>query len=467
MQLKFIGATETVSGSKHLLILKSGKQILLDCGMYQGLGKLTGGLNSHLGFDPKLIDAVILSHAHIDHCGSLPLLVSQGYKKNIYCTYATADMAELLLMDSYHIYESELNKANAYRLNHHLEQIKQLYTIDDVKKTFDLFKPVDFNNEQELNDESTFLLKRTGHILGSAAVYITIKEENRNICFTYTGDIGRYNDLLMNDPEFFPQTEYLICESTYGDKLHTNIEDAQLQLLEIIRKTCIDKKGKLLIAAFSLGRTQEVLFVLNKFKNLGFISPKLKVFLDSPLSIKITIHSKKYFHEFNNDFQSVLKTDVDPFAFDGLIFTDKAEESKQINLFEDPCIIISAAGMMDAGRVQHHLLHLLTNEKNTVLAVGFCAKGTVGDKLLSGEKEIHIFDTTIEVKAKVEKLFSFSAHGDQKDMLRYFSMQKKDTLKKIFLVHGEEKIKINWQKKLIEEGYKNVIIPEKGEIFQL
>jgi len=193
----------------------------------------------------------------------------------------------------------------------------------------------------------------------------------------------------------------------------------------------------------------------------------LKVFLDSPLSIKITNHSKKYFHEFNEGFQSVLKLDTDPFAFDGLIFTDKAEESKQINTVDDPCIIISAAGMMDAGRMQHHLLRLLSDEKNTILAVGFCAKGTVGDKLLSGEKEIHLFDKKIEVKAKVEKLFSFSAHGDQKDMLRYISSQKKDALKKIFLVHGEEKIKINWQKKLIEEGYKEAIIPDKGVVFLL
>ncbi len=467
MQIKFIGATETVSGSKHLLILKSGKHVLLDCGMYQGLGKLTTGLNSHLGIDPQLIDAVLLSHAHIDHCGNLPLLISQGYKKNIYCSYATADMAELLLVDSYHIYESELNKTNAYRLNHHLEPIKQLYTMREVKKTIELFKPIDFNKEQELNDECSFVLTRTGHILGSSAIHLKVKEENRNINFTYTGDIGRYNDLLMKDPELFPQAEYLICESTYGDRLHANIEDAQLQMLEIIRNTCIEKKGKLLIAAFSLGRTQEVLFVLNKFKNLGFISPKLKVFLDSPLSIKITNHSKKYFHEFNEGFQSVLKLDTDPFAFEGLIFTDKAEESKQINTVDDPCIIISAAGMMDAGRMQHHLLRLLSDEKNTILAVGFCAKGTVGDKLLSGEKEIHLFDKKIEVKAKVEKLFSFSAHGDQKDMLRYISSQKKDTLKKIFLVHGEEKIKINWQKKLIEEGYKEAIIPDKGAVFLL
>jgi len=466
VQVKFIGATETVSGSKHLLILKSGKQILLDCGMYQGLGKLTAEFNAHLGFDPQLIDAVILSHAHIDHCGNLPFLVSQGYSKNIYCSYATADMAELLLMDSFHIYEFELNKMNTYRLHHHLETIKQLYTIDDVKKTFELFKPIDFNKEQELNDECSFILTRTGHILGSSAIHLSVKEEKRNICFTYTGDIGRYSDLLMKDPEFFPQTEYLICESTYGDKLHTNIEDAQLQLLETIRKTCIDKKGKLLIAAFSLGRTQEVLFVLNKFKNLGFISPKLKVFLDSPLSIKITNQSKKYFHEFNSAFQSILKSDVDPFAFDGLILTEKAEESKHINAIDDPCIIIAAAGMMDAGRVQHHLIHLLSNEKNTVLAVGFCAKGTVGDKLLSGEKEIHLFDTKIEVSANIEKLFSFSAHGDQQDMLQYISTQKK-ALKKVFLVHGEEKIKIKWQRKLVDEGFNEVIIPKKGEIFLL
>ena len=467
MQVKFIGATETVSGSKHLLILNSGKQILLDCGIYQGLGKLTSSLNAHLGFDPKSIYAVILSHAHIDHCGNLPLLVSQGYSKNIYCSFATADMAELLLMDSYHIYESEITRLNEYHSQHKIEPVKQLYTIEDVKKTVELFKPTEFNEEHQLNEECSFLLTRTGHILGSSAINLTVKEEKCIRKLTYTGDIGRYNDLLMKDPEVFPQADYLICESTYGNKFHADMEDAQLQLLEIIRKTCVDKKGKLLIAAFSLGRTQELLYVINKFKNSGFISPKLKVFLDSPLSIDITNRTKKYFSEFNVRFQAILKTDADPFAFDGLILTDKPDESKLINSFREPCIIISAAGMMDAGRIQHHLLHLLSGEKNTVLAVGFCAKGTVGDILLSGEKEMRLFDLKIDVKASIEKLFSFSAHGDQKDMLKVISSQRKGALKKIFLVHGEKVTKINWQKKLIDEGYDEVIIPEKGSVYLL
>jgi metallo-beta-lactamase family protein len=467
MQVKFIGATDTVSGSKHIIVLKNGFTILLDCGFYQGLGQETFYLNSKLEFDPLSINIVLLSHAHIDHCGNLPLLVKQGFKYSIFCTKATADMARLLLTDSFHIYESDIEKENQYRESKGLRPLKLLYDKEDLIRTFSLFKLIDFNETQKINDSCSFVFTPNGHILGSCSITLTIKEDKKQKVLTYTGDIGRYNNLIMKNPESFPQSDFLICESTYGDKFHEDSEFTKMQLLNHIKKTCFDKKGKLIIAAFSLGRTQEILFVLNQMKKLNLIPKKLKVFLDSPLSIKITNVSKNYFQLFNDDFKHVLKDDQDPFSFYNLFLLEKTEQSKYLNEFHEPCIIISASGMMDAGRIKHHLLHLLSDSKNTILASGFCTKNSLGDKLLSGVSSIQLFDIDIEVKADIEKIYSFSAHADSKEMLTYLSSQNKKQIKKIFLVHGEKESKIAWQKVLIKNDFKNIVIPEKNQIFEI
>ena len=467
MQLKFIGATDTVSGSKHVLTLKNGFTILLDCGLYQGMGVETIHLNSKLELNPKSIDVVILSHAHIDHCGNLILLVKQGFRGHIYCSKATADIARLLLTDSFHIYESDMEKENQYRERKNLKPLELLYDKDDLITTFSLFNAIDFNLSKKINDLCSFVFTKNGHILGSCSITLIVTEDEKEIVLTYTGDIGRYNDLIMKDPESFPNSDYIICESTYGDKLHDDTNFAKMELLNYIKKTCFDKKGKLLIAAFSLGRTQELLFVLNQLKNLNLIPKQLKVFLDSPLSIEITSVSKKYFDLYNEDFKCVLREDEDPFSFYNLFLLEKTEQSKYLNELHEPCIIISASGMMDAGRIKHHLLHLLPDSRNTILASGFCTKNSLGGKLLSGVRTIQLFDVSIEVKAEIEKIFSFSAHADKNDMLNYLAYQNKKTLKNIFLVHGEKTAKKEWKKTLQLNGFNNIIIPEKNQIFEI
>ncbi len=467
MQLKFIGATDTVSGSKHILTLKNGFTILLDCGLYQGMGDETIHLNSKLEFNAKSIDVVILSHAHIDHCGNLILLVKQGFRGHIYCSKATADIARLLLTDSFHIYESDMEKENQYRERKNLKPLELLYDKEDLITTFSLFSAIDFNLSKKINDLCSFVFTKNGHILGSCSITVIVTEDEKEIVLTYTGDIGRYNDLIMKDPESFPISDYIICESTYGDKLHDDTNYAKMELLNCIKKTCLDKKGKLLIAAFSLGRTQELLYALNQLKNLNLIPKQLKVFLDSPLSIEITSVSKKYFDLYNEDFKYVLKEDEDPFSFYNLFLLEKTEQSKYLNELHEPCIIISASGMMDAGRIKHHLLHLLPDSRNTILASGFCTKNSLGGKLLSGVRTIQLFDVSIEVKAEIEKIFSFSAHADKNDMLNYLAYQNKKTLKNIFLVHGEKTAKKEWKKTLQLNGFNNIIIPEKNQIFEI
>lgn len=466
MQIQFFGATETVTGSKHLLTTTKGIQILLDCGLYQGLGKETGDLNIKFGFNPELIDTVVLSHAHIDHSGNLPLLVKQGFNGSIYCTPATLEICEVLLLDSAHIQENDIIYVNKRRAKEGLPLIKPSYTTKDVEKCLRHFKTVPYNAEFQLNDEVSLTFTNAGHILGSAVVNLKLTENDKTTTLTFTGDVGRYNDLLMHDPQPFPQADYLICESTYGNKLHDKVVDAQLRLLNCVKHTCIEKKGKLIIPAFSLGRTQEIVYALDKMKDAGLL-PKIKVYVDSPLSTSATNIMRKYSKSLNTSVIEHLKTDDDPFGFDGLTYITDRIESKRLNESNEPCIIISASGMMDAGRVKHHLKHTLPYQKNTLLIVGYCPPNSLGGKLLNGAKQVKIFGDDTPVNADVEVISSYSAHADYEELLQFLSCQKKEKIKTVYLVHGEEDSKIGFKKTLMEQGYSLVIIPRKTEVFSL
>lgn len=466
MQLKFIGATETVTGSKHLLITSLGRKILLDCGLYQGLGKETGTLNSHFGFNPAEIEAVILSHAHIDHSGNIPLLVKQGFTGTIYCTPPTQEICRVLLLDSAHIQENDIAFVNKKRKKEGKEPIKPLYTISDVENCLKQFKPISYHSECLINDEVSFHYTDAGHILGSAVVNISLFEKDKKTTLSFSGDVGRYSDLMLNDPESFPQADYIICESTYGNTLHGNIDDAETKLLHCVLKTCIEKQGKLIIPAFSLGRTQEIVYSLDRLKNKGLLPP-IKVYVDSPLSVSATNISRKYLKNFNENVQKYLKSDSEPFGFDGLNYITKQEDSKKINEFKEPCIIISASGMMDAGRVKHHLKNLLPYKQNTLLVVGYASPNSLGHKLIKGFKEVKIFGETVNVKADVEIISSYSAHADYIELIRFLSCQDKTKIKTIFLVHGEDESKKMFQQTLFKEGYKNVITPAKNQLFNL
>lgn len=466
MQIQFFGATESVTGSKHLLTTTKGKQILLDCGLYQGLGKETGDLNTHFGFDPSAIETVVLSHAHIDHSGNLPLLVKQGFMGSIYCTPATLEVCEVLLMDSAKIQESDIVFVNKRRAKEGKPLLKPSYTTKDVEKCLRHFKTIPYNSEFQINDEVSVTYTDAGHILGSAIVNLKLNNSTKIINLTYTGDVGRYNDLLMNDPQPFPQADYIICESTYGNKLHEKIDDAQLRLLNCVRKTCIDKKGKLIIPAFSLGRTQEIVYALDRMKDASLL-PKIKVYVDSPLSKSATDIMRRYSKSLNAAVVEHLKTDDDPFGFEGLTYITEKEDSIELNESNEPCIIISASGMMDAGRIKHHLKHTLPYNKNTLLVVGYCPPNTLGGKLIAGEKQVRIFGEELPVNADVEVISSYSAHADYDELIQFLSCQKKEEVKSLFLVHGEDESKIAFKKTLMDNGYPLVIIPRKSETFTL
>jgi metallo-beta-lactamase family protein len=462
MKIKFIGATEGVTGSKHLLITEKGKQILLDCGMYQGMGKETDELNRKLGVNPENISAVILSHAHIDHSGNLPNLVKQGFHGKIYCTPATYDVCSILLLDSAHIHENDVIYINKRRRKKGMPEIKPLYTVHDAEKCLKYFKAVPFDTDFHMNDEISFYFSSNGHIIGSAAVNITATENGKITRLTFTGDIGRYSDPLLNPPAIFQQADYIISESTYGDKLHEASHDSEKRLLEVVLHTCVEKGGKLIVPAFSLGRTQEILFLLDKLKNKNLL-PDIKIFVDSPLSTKATKIVRQHAENFNDELKAYIKKDPDPFGFPGLSYIDDIDSSKALNNFNEPCIIISASGMADAGRVKHHIANAVTNKKNTILITGYCSPRSLGANLRSGDKQVHIFGEIYDVNAEVEAILSLSAHADYSEIIRFFSHLDKNKVKNIFLVHGEPDVKVIFREKLLNEGYKSVVIPAKGE----
>jgi metallo-beta-lactamase family protein len=466
MRLKFIGATETVTGSKHLVLTDSGSQLLLDCGLYQGEGRATDELNRHLGVHPSAIDAVLLSHAHIDHSGNLPLLCKEGFKGPIYCTPATYDVCEILLVDSAHIHESDVAYINKRKKAKGQAPIEPLYTVHDAERCLQQFETVKFDTDFKVNSEISAYFSANGHIIGSAAINLTANESGKITKLCFTGDIGRYNDPLLKAPEVFQQADYIICESTYGDRLHDVAENAEQHILSLINETCVEKKGKLIVPAFSLGRTQEILFVLDGLKNKGLL-PNIPVYVDSPLSSKATAVVKKHPESFNEHLQQYIKDDPEPFCFDGLTFIEEAEDSKKLNSLSEPCVIISASGMGDAGRVKHHISNNVGDPNNAILFTGYCAPGTLGDRLLSGAKDVRIYGDTFSVKARIEGIKTLSAHGDYSEMLRFLSCQDIKKVKSIFLVHGEEAPKLAWRDHLKAAGYLSVIIPSPAEVIEL
>ena len=466
MKIKFIGATDGVTGSKHLLLTEKGKQVLLDCGLYQGMGKDTDELNRHLDLDPTKIEAVILSHGHVDHCGNLPTLVKQGFKGKIYCTPATLDVCNILLLDSAHIHESDITFINKRRRKNGKAPLEPLYTVYEAEKCLKSFKSIPFDTDFYINNEISFRFSENGHIIGSAAVNVTALENGKTTKLTFTGDIGRYSDPLLKAPGTFPQANHIICESTYGNRLHEPLSDSESKLLDVLRSTCVGNHGKLVIPAFSLARTQEILFLLDKLKNKDLL-PDVKIFVDSPLSAKATAVVRKHMESFNEELRAYLKKDPDPFGFESLTYIEDAEQSKALNALHEPCVIISASGMADAGRVKHHIANTIGNAKNTILLTGYCANNTLGAKLIRGDNLVRIFGEFFDVKARIESILSLSAHADYSEIIRFLSCQDKSKLKKIFLVHGDDEAKFSLKGMLLNEGYKDITIPLKGESFKL
>ncbi len=460
MKIAFHGAARTVTGSKHLLTLKNGRKILLDCGMFQGMGAQTEELNRDFGFVASEVDYLILSHAHIDHSGLIPKLVKEGFKGKIFATPATKDLSAILMEDSAGIQESDLVFENKRRALQGLPYLKPLYTIDDAKAAEDLFVNVDYDTWFKIEDGIEFCYTDAGHIIGSAAVHVRITENGTTSQLTFSGDVGRYRDIILKAPKVFSQSDYIIIESTYGNSLHDDANPTPDALLQWIKHTCLDKKGKLIIPAFSVGRTQELLYSLNQLELEGRL-PALDYFVDSPLSMKATAIVKNYPQYFNTAIQKVLQSDEDPFNFKGLKFVESVDESKRLNYYKGACVIISASGMADAGRVKHHISNNIENSRNTILLCGYCEPHSLGGRLKLHPKEVGIFGQEHEVNAEIGEIRSLSAHGDYNDLSQFLSCQDPKKVKKLFLVHGEYEVQLDFKQRLIKKGFMDVEIPER------
>jgi len=465
MKISFHGAAQTVTGSKHI-VHSGGKKILLDCGIFQGLRDKTRDFNAKFGFKPESIDMVVLSHAHIDHSGLLPKLVKEGYTGPIYCTEATADLASIMLQDSAYIQEADTNYVNKKRAKKGLSYLSPLYTIDDAKKVIPMFKTIGYNSWHKIDEEVELMFTDAGHILGSACVHLKVKEHNETKRVTYSGDVGRYRDVILKSPETFPQADYIILESTYGTTLHDQFRNADDELLRIIQETCVEQKGRVIIPAFSVGRTQELLYDLNMLE-LENRLPDIEYYVDSPLSVKTTAVVKRHPDVYNKKLQELQKRDADPFEFKGLKFIKSVDESKALNARKQPMVIISASGMADAGRVKHHIANAISDERNTICIVGYCEPSSLGAKLARGDERVRIYRDEFEVKAKVEKIRSMSAHADYNDLCQFLACQNPKAVKKMFLVHGEFDRQMDLRAKLMKKGFLDIVVPEMHETIGL
>jgi metallo-beta-lactamase family protein len=466
MKIKFIGAAREVTGSKHLITTGSGKKILLDCGMFQGKGLETDSMNRDLGFDPSLIDHLILTHAHIDHAGLIPYIYKLGFRGSIVTTNATRDLCAIMLTDSAFIQEHDTMTFNKRRAKKGLPLVTPLYSQEDAKACMALFIGVPWDMKFRIDDNIKVKFTSTGHMLGSGVANLEINENGKIKRIAYTGDIGRPVDPILAPPVPFPQADILITESTYGDRLHHDEKVAEDELLKVVIDTCVTKGGKLIIPAFSVGRTQEIVFTLNNFFNDGRL-PKIDIFVDSPLAVNATTVFRMHPECYNENFLRVLTKDSDPFGFDNLFYITKVEDSKRLNDHKKPCVIISASGMMEAGRVKHHLANNISDPRNTILVVGYCAPTTLGARIVRGDKEVSIHGTIYPVKAEVKKIESFSGHGDYKEMISFISCQDKNTLSKIFIVHGEYETQKKYVGSLQNEGFGNIEIPAKGQEYEI
>jgi metallo-beta-lactamase family protein len=458
MKIAFHGAARTVTGSKHLITLTNGKKYLLDCGMFQGMGKDTNMLNRSFGFNPEEVTAMILSHAHIDHCGLVPKLVTDGFKGKIYCTPATKELAAVLMEDSAGIQESDIKYENKRRAQDGLPYLKPLYTTDEALAAVDHFVQVEYDTWFTVDENIEVMYTDAGHIIGSAAVHLKINENGEITRLTFSGDVGRYRDVILKSPEVFPQADYILLESTYGNSLHDTATTTPDQVLQWVEKACIQKKGKLIVAAFSVGRTQEILYALNQLELEGRL-PNVPYYVDSPLSVKATEIVKSYPKYFNRTIQKVLESDSDPFGFKGLKFIKSVDESKMLNFRSEPCVIISASGMAEAGRVKHHISNNIENSRNTILLTGYCEPNSLGARLQTGAKEVKIFGIPHEVNAEIGSIRSMSAHGDYDDLCQFIACQNPQEVKRLFLVHGEYNVQLDFKQRLMKKGFE-VEIPE-------
>lgn len=466
MNITFHGAARTVTGSKHLITLENGKNVLLDCGLFQGLGKDTAPMNASFGFDPQSIDYLILSHAHIDHSGLIPKLYKEGFRGIIFSTPATKELSWILLEDSAEIQRDDTRFINKRRAKMGLPPYEPLYDMEHAEEAMELFQTIPYDEWFTIENGLEVQFTDAGHIIGSAAVHLRINEKGKTTRITFSGDVGRYNDAILRSPAVFDQADYIVLESTYGNKLHQEVFGTVDAIEKWITHTCIGKKGKLIIPAFSVGRTQEILYAMNQLEQENRL-PQVPYYVDSPLSREATAVLKNYPAYFNKRIRKVMENDEDPFDFKGLKFIKTVDESKFLNELPQPCVIISASGMADAGRVKHHILNNVENAKNTILITGYCEPHSLGARLVRGEEEVKIFGEFYKVKAEIGEIRSMSAHGDYDDLCQFLACQNPEWVKQLFLVHGEYDVQQEFAVRLRRKQYKGVVIPEMHQSFRL
>lgn len=462
MEIEFLGAAQTVTGSRHLLHI-NGKKILLECGLFQGKRSQSYDINKNFQFDPAEIDALILSHAHIDHSGNIPNLVKKGFKGLIYATSATVDLCQIMLRDSAHLQEKDLEWVNKKKEKKGEEPFKPLYILEDVEKAMQQFVGIQYNQTIDLYPGIRLTFRDAGHILGSAGVFLEIDEGNsKKTNFGFSGDIGRPNHPVIKSPDVLRNLDVLVMETTYGNRFHTEPGAVEEEFASTINSV-INDGGKVIIPAFAVGRTQTIVYMLHKLFDQNRI-PEIPIYVDSPLAVDATAVFRAHPECMDREtYRIFLQEGKDPFGFSRLKYVKSTEESKELNKKKGPMIIISASGMAEGGRILHHLVNNIENPKNLILFVGYAAEHTLARKIMDGEQKVNIFGEAYQVLAKVKTMDYFSGHADQGELLDYVRLNSQNKLKNIFLVHGEPDQALPFREKLLQMGYKNVNYPKLEE----
>ena len=462
MQVEFHGAIQTVTGSQFIININN-KRILIDCGLYQGKREDSYEKNRNLPYDPSSLDDLVLTHAHIDHSGNIPNLVKNGFTGTIHATSATTELCKIMLKDSAFIQEKDTEFANKIRSKQNKPPVKPIYTTEDVEKALPLFKAHEYNDTFSLGKGINVTFRDAGHILGSAGILFEINDNGRQYRLGFSGDIGRPEMPLIHHPNLLRDLDYLVMETTYGNRLHSPFDEVEDRLAKIITDAT-KNGGKIIIPAFAVGRTQVIVYILHKLFDDHRI-PEIPIYVDSPLALHATEVFRHHYDMLNRETERIfLKDHRDPFGFDRLNYVHSVEESKGLNNLDFPHIIISSSGMAEGGRIVHHLRNNIGDRKATILFVGYAAEHTLARRLVDGDEEVKIFGEPHKVRAKVVSLDSFSAHADRHELLQYLKQCPPEKMKKIFLVHGEYDQMVSFKNALHSKGYGDVHIAEPDEI---
>jgi metallo-beta-lactamase family protein len=464
MKLTFYGGTRTVTGSQHLLEV-NGTRILLECGLFQGKRKKSFQINRELPFDATDVDVMVLSHAHIDHSGNIPNLVKSGFRGDIICTFATRDLCATMLRDSAHIQQQDAEYVNKRRARAGEPPVEPVYDLEDAVDALKNFSAIGYDRPYRITPEITLTLRDAGHILGSAIVVLDIKENGKERRLVFTGDLGRPNLPILRDPTKIERADILLIESTYGTRLHESVPAAEKELKRVVLDTYY-RGGKVIIPAFAVGRTQEVVYDLHRLKERQAIPADLPVFVDSPLAIDATSIFRLHPECYDNEVSEFLLESGDPFGFRDLQYTRSVAASKALNFLRDPAIIISASGMCEAGRIQHHLKNNIEDSRNTVLIVGWQAPDTLGRRIIERQPTVKIFGEEYQLNAHVEAINGFSAHADRDELLAWTGAIRQKP-EYTFVVHGEEEVSEAFAGLLEKDRHPNVVVPRLEESFTL